>query len=197
MVEGHRYRARRDIRGRGHGDDAKVPQDTLLPNLDRGLGDANVKHRFVASGVWDINYVRGNNRAAKLIANGWQLSAIYNARSGQPYSATVGGNADIGRDGNTRNDRPPFIGRNTYTLPNVYTLDVRVTKAFPIYRERVTMRLIGEAFNLANRANFSNVFRSPYNYVSASGMFTSVANFQQPSATFDPRIMQLALRIDF
>ncbi|MCC7157582.1 MAG: TonB-dependent receptor [Bryobacterales bacterium] len=180
----------------GTGDDAKVTQDTLLPNLDRALGDANVAHRFVASGVWDINYVKSSG-LARLIANGWQLSAIYNARTGQPFSATLGGNADIGRDGNTRNDRPPYTGRNTYTLPNVYTLDVRVTKAIPLYRERVALKLIGEAFNIANHPNFSNVFRSPYNYASAIGTFTSVANFRQPSATFDPRILQLAARIDF
>ncbi|MCC7157572.1 MAG: hypothetical protein IT161_23535, partial [Bryobacterales bacterium] len=54
-----------------------------------------------------------------------------------------------------------------------------------------------EAFNIANHPNFSNVFRSPYNYASAIGTFTSVANFRQPSATFDPRILQLAARIDF
>lgn len=180
----------------GGGDDAKVQQDTLLPNLDRAVGDANVPHRFVASGVWDINYVKGSG-FAKLVANGWQLSAIYNARTGQPFSATVGGNADVGRDGNTRNDRPPFLGRNTYRLPDVYTLDVRVSKTIPLHGERVGLKLIGEAFNITNRPNFSGVFRSPYNYVAATGTFNPVANFLQPSATFDPRILQLAARIDF
>src|SRR5207245_10077135 len=38
------------------GDDAKVAQDTLAPNLDRGPGASDIRHRFVLSGVWDINY---------------------------------------------------------------------------------------------------------------------------------------------
>ena len=42
------------------GDDAKVAQDTLLPNLDRGPGSADINHRFVFSGVWDINYAKGS-----------------------------------------------------------------------------------------------------------------------------------------
>ena len=43
---------------------AKVAQDTLLPNLDRGPGNTDINHRFVFSGVWDLNY-------ARQIANRW------------------------------------------------------------------------------------------------------------------------------
>ena len=182
----------------GGGDDAKVAQNTLLPNLDRAVGDADVPQRFVASGVWDLNYwSRSSNAFLRYVVNDWQISGIWNARTGQPFNPTVGGNADINGDGNTRNDRPPFLGRNVYRLPDNYTLDARVTKTIPLGVESVRMRLTGEAFNLLNRANASNVNRSPYNYTSATRTFTPVATFNAPSASFDPRILQIAVKIEF
>ena len=38
----------------GTGDDANVPQYTTFPKLERGRGNADVTHRFILSGVWDI-----------------------------------------------------------------------------------------------------------------------------------------------
>ncbi len=182
----------------GTGDDAKVAQDTLQPNLDRAVGEADVTHKFVASGIWDLNYWgKSSNPLLRYVVNGWQISGIYNARTGLPWSATVGGNSDINGDGNARTDRPPFLGRNTYRLPNYYTLDARVSKEIPLYGERLRMRLIGEAFNLTNQVNISGANRSPYSYNAASRIFTPVSNFNQPSSVFDPRILQLAVRLDF
>jgi hypothetical protein len=182
----------------GGGDDAKVAQNTLLPNLDRAAGDANVPHRFVASGVWEINYWdKSSNPVLKYAVSGWQVSGIWNARTGLPFSPTVGGNADINGDGNTRNDRPPFLGRNVYRLPDVYTLDARVSKTIPLAGENVRLRLIGEAFNLTNRANVANVNRTPFNYTAATGTFTPVATFNAPNAALDPRILQIAAKIEF
>ena len=40
------------------GDDAKVAQNTLQPNQERGLGVNDVRHRFVFSAVWDLNYAQ-------------------------------------------------------------------------------------------------------------------------------------------
>ncbi len=181
----------------GGGDDAKVAQNTLLPNQDRAVGDANVPNRFVASGVWDINYwAKSQNAFLRYALNGWQLSGIYNARTGLPFSPTVGGNADINGDGNTRNDRPPFLGRNIYRLPDVYTLDARLSKTIPV-GENLRIRLMGEAFNLTNRANVANVNRTPFNYVSATRTFTPVSNFNVANSALDPRILQLALKIEF
>lgn len=179
-------------------DDGKVALDTLNPNRDRALGDANVKHRFVASGVWDLNYWHGtSNGFVRYAVNGWQISGIFNARSGNPYSPGLGGNADVNRDGNTRNDRAPMAGRNIYTLPSVYTMDARVSKVIPLFRESVRLRLMGEAFNLTNRANIGNVNRTPFNFNSTTKVFTPVAAFRAPTTALDPRIMQIAVKIEF
>jgi outer membrane receptor protein involved in Fe transport len=183
----------------GTGDDAKVAQDTLLPNLDRARGDANTAHRLVASGVWDLNYWgKSSNGFMRHVVNGWQIALIGQLRSGQPFSPTVGGNSDINNDGNARTDRPPFYGRNSYELPGFISWDARVSKSIALApNERVRLRLIGEAFNITNRANFSNVNRSPVSFNSTTRVFTNVSNFLVPNASFDPRILQLAAKIEF
>lgn len=177
-------------------DDTKVTQDTLNPNIDRAVGDTNIKNRVVLSGVWDLNYFNGvNNRVGRYIVRGWQLAVIGQAQSGRPYSATAP--SDIGNDGNTRNDRAPGFGRNTFYNFGSGNWDLRVTKILPLVGDRVTMRLIGEAFNIANKANFTSPNQTPYNYNATTNIFTPATNFGLPTNTSDPRIIQVAARITF
>ncbi|WP_162179820.1 TonB-dependent receptor [Bryobacter aggregatus] len=179
----------------GGGDDAKVVQDTLNPNADRGLGDANIKHRFVGSGVWDIAYFNHLTGPKKLVFGGWQLSVIFQAQSGRPFNATAP--TDLNNDQNSRNDRAPGFGRNTIIGPNFASLDLRVSKDIPVFREKVRLRLMGEAFNALNRANFSGLQTSPYSFVAATRTLTPQTSYLSNTASFDPRILQIAARITF
>jgi hypothetical protein len=189
----------------GGGDDAKVAQDTLNPNLERGLGNSDIRHRFVLSGIWDINYAKSlQNRFARAALSGYQLSPIVTLQSGRFYSATVGGNGDPNNDGNRRSDRPPYVGRNTIETPGYATVDLRFSRDIPLYKERASLRLIFEAFNLTNRANFGNLNpgtnsfgMTQYNFNSATRVFTPEPTFRTPLNTFDPRILQLAAKITF
>ena len=176
------------------GDDAKVAQDTLLPNNDRAVGDADIKHKFVFSGVWDLNYANAlKNQAARAVLGHWQFSLIAQLQSGRPFNDLVSG--DPNADANNGNDRVPGIGRNTIRGPNFATADVRLTRDIPLYKERVYLRLIGEAFNVTNRANFNTIVTTPYTF--SGGFFRPTTNFLFRSTTFDPRILQLAAKITF
>jgi len=178
----------------GTGDDAKVAQNTLLPNLDRGRGEADIRKRFVLSGVWDLPYARSlSNAVARAILRDYQLSVIGTAQSGIPFSPTVSGDPD--GNGNGRTDRPPLLGRNTMQGPGFAGLDVRLSRDIPLYQERVKLRLIFEAFNSTNRVNFSSWNRGQYGF--ANGVFTPLANFLANTDTSDPRILQLAAKITF
>ena len=179
----------------GGGDDAKVAQDTLNPNAERALGDVNIKHRFVGSGVWDIAYFNGLSGVGKYILGGWQVSLIFQGQSGRPFNATAP--SDMNLDGNSRNDRAPGFGRNTIIGPSFASLDLRVSKDIPLIRERVKLRLMGEAFNTLNRANYSGLQTSPYGFNAATLVLTPQANFLNNTASFDPRILQIAARITF
>ena len=88
------------------GDDAKVAQDTLLPNLDRGPGNTDINHRFVFSGVWDINYANGiANPIARGFLSYWQFSPISQVQSDGDLRIQASG--DPNNDGNQFNDRSP------------------------------------------------------------------------------------------
>ena len=177
-------------------DDGKVAQNTLLPNLDRGLGDVDIRHRLILSGVWDITYAHGlKTPVVRWLLGGYQVSPIIEARSGRPFSATVGGDPD--GNGNTRTDRPPYLGRNTLIGPAFATVNLRVSRDITLYRERAKFRIIAEAFNLTNRANFSAFNQGQYNFAIATRTFTPTTNFRVNTNTFDPRILQIAAKITF
>ena len=179
------------------GDDFKVAQNTLLPNLDRGLSVNDVRHRFVLSAVWDLNYASSmSNAAAKALLNGWTISTIFQAQSGQPVS--VGTTGDPGNDGNNYNDRAPLVGRNTLTGPGLGSLDLRLTREIPI-KERLKLRLIAEGFDITNHPNFATIQNNIYTY--KSGVFTPTTNYLT-NLTMLPQgvgsgVFQLAAKITF
>jgi outer membrane receptor protein involved in Fe transport len=90
------------------GDDAKVAQDTLNPNHERGRGVNDIRHRFVFSSVWDLNYANSLPSAPlKALVHGWTLSTIAQLQSGIPLSIAATG--DPNNDGNNYNDRVPGL----------------------------------------------------------------------------------------
>ena len=176
-------------------DDSKLVQNQLLPNLDRGNGDSDVRHRFVFSGVWDIDYAKGlSNRAARALLRGYQLSTIAQLQSGRYFSPTVGG--DPNNDTVTATDRPFYVGRNTEEGPGFMSVDARVSRTLN-FTERVGLRIMVEAFNLTNRANFTGYNRGQYTFNAATFAFTPTTNYLVRTATADPRILQLAARFTF
>ncbi len=177
-------------------DDFKVAQNTLAPNLDRGLGDINIRHRMILSGVWDITYAHSlKTPVLRWLLDGYQIAPIVEARTGRPFSIAVGGDPD--GNTNTATDRPPFVGRNTETGPGFASVDLRVSRDFPLYRERAKLKIIFEAFNLTNRANFSSFNRGQYNFALATRTFTPASNYLVNTGTSDPRILQIAAKITF
>ena len=129
------------------------------------------------------------------VFGGWQLSAILSAQSGRWLTARS--NVDLNNDGNRFSDRSPGFGRNTIEGPGFAGLDLRVSRDILLGNDRVKLRLMGEAFNSLNRANFSAIQQTPYNYNATTREFTRVANFLAPTNTLDPRILQIAARFTF
>jgi len=179
------------------GDDAKVAQDTLNPNNEWARSLNDVRHRFVFSAVWDLNYAKSlRNLAARAILNSWTLSSISQLQTGQPFS--VGTTGDPNNDGNNNNDRAPGAGRNTLQGPGLATVDFRLTRDVA-FRERLRLRLIAEGFDITNRANFSTIQNNEYTF--RGGVFTPIANYlaklsMQPQGV-GARVFQLAAKITF
>jgi len=181
------------------GDDAKQAQQSFLLSDERGLGNANVPHRVVVSGLWDLDYFKGLRGPARVIVGGWQLSGIFQASSNLPYSARLAANVDLNNDGNRNSDRAPGFERNSFYTGRFVSFDFRTTKTF-YFTERYRLQFIAEFFNVFNRLNISSFNGQLYNVTGLNTPGVSLtrrADFGNPRGAFDPRIGQLAIKLIF
>ncbi len=88
------------------------------------------------------------------------------------------------------------LGRNAFTRPGFFQIDLRIARAIPI-TERVNLQVIADGFNMLNRFNVSDV--NPVCDPTASFPSTGVATCAggQPTAAYDPRTFQFALKVNF
>ena len=61
--------------------------DPLHPQLDYGSSDFDVRHRFVLSPIWDTPWFKSGKGFLTQALGGWNISGIFTARSGIPFSA--------------------------------------------------------------------------------------------------------------
>jgi len=89
------------------------------------------------------------------ILNNNQLGIIIQANSGLPFNIRT--NRDLNGDGNSSNDRPLGIGRNTGRLGKVINVDARYVRFINFGKRRI--ELFGEGKNIFNKLNISSVNR--------------------------------------
>lgn len=161
---------------------------------ERGLSPNDVRHRFVASGLWELSYTRNP------LLRDFQLSTIVTLESGRPYNLRAG--ADLNQDGDSSGDRPLGLGRNVGVTPGYANVDLRLTRTFS-FGERVRAQGFVEAFNLFNRLNVSQVSNTflpnPQGQFNLppqkNGRYIAPpANYR---AAFAPRQLQLGFRLTF
>ena len=59
----------------------------FTPTLDKGNSDFDTRHRFVLSGVWNIPWgSKASNAVERQVLGGWQISTIFVAHTGNPYT---------------------------------------------------------------------------------------------------------------
>ncbi len=71
--------------------------DPYNPALDKGNADFDARHRIALSAVWTLPYAKGTKGLAKQVFDGWSLSPILTARTGQPFTV-FDSNGFIGTD---------------------------------------------------------------------------------------------------
>ena len=184
--------------------------------FDRGTSDFDRRHVFNTSGLWELP-IHFQNKAANSLLGGWSLNGILSAYTGYGFTVTSGvDNARTGTSGQRAEltGNPYFsgdrsrgqqiaawlnqsvfqvntlgtygtLGRNVFRGPGFASLDTGLFKRFTIY-ERLNATFRFEAFNALNHPNL-NVPNS-----SVTG-----ANFLKITSAYDPRILQLAMRLTF
>jgi hypothetical protein len=201
--------------------------DTMNVNYDYGPSDYDMRHRFLTVVSYDLPIFRNNQFTGRVLGGWTVNTIIslqsgvpftvYDSASGNDKNkdgrlfdrlVTVGGVAPMSTltakspaDGYfdttqwARYTCPATVngglwcnvplGRNSMYGPSYQNVDFSFSKKFGI-TERVALKLQGGFFNLFNHANFA--LPTGNRNSSTYGLSTG---------TYDPRIVQLALRLDF
>jgi hypothetical protein len=90
------------------------------------------------------------------------------------------------------------VGRNALRGPKNITFDLSLVRTFKI-TERFSLQARAEAFNILNHTNFVGAFAPsgvPGSFSTASTNLSS-SNFGQVTGAYDPRILQMAMKLYF
>jgi hypothetical protein len=188
-------------------------QDPNNRDFDRGNCDADRRHIFNLTAVAETPSFA--NPTVKMIASGWRLSGIYRKSSGNYLTITTGIDRALTGIGNQRpnqilgepyNDKSASpltnylnlaafqqptlgtlgnMGRNNVRGPGTWQFDLSLSREFQI-RESQKLEFRAEAYN------FTNSFRPMNPAVAINGN-----TFGQIRNSYDPRIMQFALKYVF
>jgi len=190
------------------------PQSTTLFDQSRGPSGFDVKHRLVLSWVWELPFGEGHAFAdggiLKPILENWQFSGIVTLSTGRPFTVFLNTGVNNGapswpnRIGDGKLDKPsPDLwfdiadfqappantygdsGRGILYAPGTQTVDVSLSRIFPIKMFRLQFR--ADAFNLFNTPQFG--FPNANIGNPSAGRITSTIG--------DNRSMQFALKVDW
>jgi Carboxypeptidase regulatory-like domain len=173
--------------------------------LEQGTSNFDVPHRFNLSAVWQP-------KSSNVWLDDFTIAPLITVSSGAPLTALLSGNAPqaatvrvlTGVLGAGGTNRLPNIERNTYRLPSTASVDLRVSRAFPIGKSKIEG--IFEAFNLFNRINYTSANQTFYTVggtVAAptltynSATFNTMTNANNGTFSPRPREIQLGVRYTF
>jgi len=181
----------------GDNDGTLAINEPNFRHLNRGILGINIPHNFQFSGAWELPFGKGKrwangNAAVSAVTSGWQLSWLYGAFTGLPFSVTAAGTS-LNAPGSTQRadqvksqvqklggigpgdpyyDPTAFaqvtaarfgtVGFNTLTSPGTSNLDLGLFREFNI-TEGIKLQFRAEAFNATNTPHFN----APGNNVSS------------------------------
>lgn len=204
-----------------------LPFNAFDQQGENALSAFDRRQKFVASVVYNTSFFKGtDNKAGRAILNGWTIAPIFNAFSGARYTSNISGSISPTAFGFASNTTPgggangsggatrfAQLPRNFFKQPNIWYLDMRISRRFSI-TEGTKLELLAEGFNLFNRTQVTGVGTTIYNY-STTGCptgvaqclvfnlppFTATGNYQRTtgadSTLFRERQVQLAARFQF
>jgi len=201
-----------------------LPFNAFDQQSENSLSNFDRRHKFVASVVYNTNFASvKDNKVGRAILNGWTIAPILNAFSGQRYTGTVSGNVSAsafgfntctsggvtascftpggGSNGSGGSTRFALIPRNFFKQPNIWYVDLRLSRRFSI-TENKKIEVLAEAFNLFNRTQVTTVNTSMYTisgttltFNGGPSGFGSITGAD--STLFRERQVQLAVRFEF
>jgi hypothetical protein len=99
--------------------------------IERSLSTGDITHNFTTDWMYSVPTVFANSRVARNVLGGWQLTGIFNARTGIPIFTGItqqGGRPDLIDPENMINKQCCSFGNTQYINPAAFTL-VEVPRA--------------------------------------------------------------------
>jgi hypothetical protein len=172
-------------------------EDPTDPLRDRGNSGINRPNAFTASVVYQPDTHFHNRFLNGAVANN-TFAVLGNMSSGDEQNITV--SPKLNGDA-IATSRPLFVGRNTVRGPSIYQYDVRYTRTFGTFFERVSPKLMIEANNVFNHSNVTTINTTATVASTAGavpiGTITQQPTFLPTSTLLEARILQFGLKIDF
>jgi hypothetical protein len=180
-----------------------IPQDSRNLRGERALSSDDVRHRLV------LNATVTTPKTWNVAARDFLVGTIITIQSPQRFSKFAG--FDANGDVFSNNDRVGIEPRNTFVGDNFRSVDLRLARTFP-WREKAKLEFIAEAFNIFNTTNirFFNTNYGAADFCPSNPTTTGCAGATQfflegspnplygtPRAVFNPRQIQLALKLSF
>lgn len=173
----------------GDNDSALNIRDPNFRNLNRAVLGIDLPHNFQFTGAWELPFGKGkrwlsDNAVGSALAGGWQLSWLFGAFSGRPFSVTASGTslnapgstqradqvkAEVQKLGGIGTGNPYYdptafapvtttrfgtAGFNTLYSPGTTNLDLGLFREFRI-TEGIKLQFRAEAFNATNTPHFN------------------------------------------
>jgi hypothetical protein len=193
-------------------------QDATCLRCNYGRMADDLRHTFVFNHVYELPFGHGrkylNSGVAATLLGGWDFSGVWSLHSGSPFTVFYGSNVSNSSGGGTQRpnriasgklssgksinkwfDTSAFVAPAIYTYgnsgsgildgPGYFNVDLTLAKQFH-FTERYILTLRGESFNTFNRANFNNP-----NATIGTALAGVISSTQQP------RVLQVAAKIDF
>lgn len=203
--------------------DLQTASDPYDLRYDRGSGTFDRRNIFNANYVYDLPfYLHTGSLLEREVIGGWEIAGVTVAESGSPLDATYSGSDTLGLGGNTTN-RPNIVAPVTYPKkqkewfntasfaapaapwtaagagttgfgdankdaavgPGLFNWNLALYKNIPIH-EAIHLQFRAESFNTFNHTEFNAV-----------DVGSADTNFGQVTSTYDPRVLQLGLKLLF
>ncbi|HXM96499.1 MAG TPA: carboxypeptidase regulatory-like domain-containing protein [Candidatus Dormibacteraeota bacterium] len=180
-----------------------IPQDSKNFRGERALSSDDVRHRLV------LNATVNTPKTWNVFTRNFLFSTIATMQSPMRFTKFAGFDANGDIFGN--NDRVGIESRNTFVGDNFRSVDFRIGRTI-FLREKTSLELIAEAFNLFNTTNirfFNTVYGAadfcplnPTAFGCTGGPFANPEGspnpaYGTPRAINNPRQIQLALKFNF
>jgi hypothetical protein len=190
------------------------PNDQTCRRCERALSSFNQRHKVVAYAILQSPHGSAASPFSRFF-QGFLFTPIFRYNSERPFNILTG--AELNNDRHNTTDRPYFAGRNIGIAPSFWAFDTRLARRLAV-RERASLEVMIEAFNLLNHLNYSSVNNTVscsaslalgsagscyisdivkrYGGLSGNDSYTPSQPFGF-TAAFDPRRIQLGARFTF